>query len=347
MAERLDSYTALALQTPCRAVNRCADRAEAAERMAATIDDLAVKIRAAKAFLGQDVKLVVLPEYFLTSFPTGESIPAWRDKAALEPDGPEYAALGRIAADNNLYLAGNAYERDGNFPQLYFQTSFVIAPSGETILRYRRLNSMYAPTPHDVWDRYLELYGLDGVFPVADTPIGRLACIASEEILYPEIARCLALRGAEIFCHSSSEVGSPRPTPKSVAKQARAIENMAVVISANSAGIFDSGFPANSTDGGSIVIDHRGLALAEAGPGDSVVANAQIDLTALRRARRRPGMGNLLARQRLELFAAAYAGTVQPANSLIENGTVKTPDRRHFTETQAQVIERLARAGRI
>ena len=53
-----------------------------------------------------------------------------------------------------------------------------------------------------------------------------LACIASEEILYPEIARALALRGAEVFCHSSSEIGSPLATHKDVAKQARAFEIM-------------------------------------------------------------------------------------------------------------------------
>ena len=37
------------------------------------------------------------------------------------------------------------------------------------------------------------------MFPVAKTAIGNLAAIASEKILYPEVARCLAMRGAEIF----------------------------------------------------------------------------------------------------------------------------------------------------
>ena len=52
---------------------------------------------------------------------------------------------------------------------------------------------MYAPTPHDVFSRYLDIYGLEGVFPVARTEIGNLAAIASEEILYPEIARSLGV----------------------------------------------------------------------------------------------------------------------------------------------------------
>jgi len=147
--------------------------------MAEAIERTGRQVRAAKGFLGQDVRLVVLPEYFLTGYPLGESIPEWADKAALAPDGPEYEALGRIAGDNDVFLAGNAYETDAAFPNLYFQASFVIDPAGQVALRYRRLVSMFAPTPHDVWDRYLEIYGLDGVFPVARTSIGRLAAVAS------------------------------------------------------------------------------------------------------------------------------------------------------------------------
>jgi len=172
------AYRALALQIACRAVNQCTDRASARARMSESIDRVGRHVRAAKAFHGPDLRLVVLPEYFLTGYPLGESILEWADKAALAPDGPEYEALARIAADNGLFLSGNAYETDRHFPGLYFQASFVLDPAGRTVLRYRRLVSMFAPTPHDVWDRYLELYGLDAVFPVADTDIGRLAAIA-------------------------------------------------------------------------------------------------------------------------------------------------------------------------
>ena len=80
-------------------------------------------------------RLVVLPEYFLTGFPMGDTVPGWRDKAALDIKGPEYDALARIAADFDLYLAGNAYEVDPNFPELYFQCCFVLGPGGEVVLR--------------------------------------------------------------------------------------------------------------------------------------------------------------------------------------------------------------------
>ncbi len=300
------------------------------------------QIGGALGWIGSDTKLVVVPEYFLTGFPMGETAQQWADKACLEIDGPEYEALGRIAQQNAIYLAGNAYELDPSFPGLYFQVSFILGPSGDVVLRYRRLNSMFSPTPHDVWDRYLDIYGLDGVFPVAKTEIGNLAAVASEEILYPEVARCMALRGAEVLVHSTCEVSSPRPTPKGIAKLARAIENMAYVVSANTAGMKGIPIPGESSDGGSQIVDYRGLVLAEAGSGESVVAYAEIDLAALRRYRRRPGMDNMLSRQRLDLYAESYAlAGFYPPNTLSE----KPPQREHFSRTQRDTIERLAKKG--
>ena len=350
MTTHIEPYIALALQATCHAVNSLKSRAEAAQQMQQTIEHLATLIRGSKGFIhsfsGMNTRLVVLPEYFLTGFPMGESIEAWSEKACIEVDGPEYEALSRISQDNAIFLSGNLYELDKHFPGLYFQTSFIIDPSGEVILRYRRLVSMFAPTPHDVLDRYLDIYGADALFPVADTEIGRLAAVASEEILYPEITRALTLRGAEIICHSSSEVGSPLDTPKNIAKLARAYENMVYLVSANTSGVTGIPFPAASTDGHSKVVDFHGKILGEAYTGESMCGNGEIDIVALRAARRRPGMSNILARQRLELFAPIYSNqVVYPANNMLREGVPFVPERKHFIENQQLVIDKLLEKG--
>jgi predicted amidohydrolase len=335
----IESYRALALQLTCHAVNQTADTRSLMQN---TIKRLGQQIAASIAFIGSDCRLIVLPEYFLTGFPMGESLAVWAEKACLEMAGAEYEALGKIAQKNSIFLAGNAYELDPNFPKLYFQTCFILDPSGSIVLRYRRLNSMFAPTPHDVWDKYLDCYGLEGVFPVAKTEIGNLAALASEEILYPEVARCMAMRGAEIFLHSTSEVYSKSPTPKDAAKISRAVENMAYVVSSNTAGIVNTAIPAASADGGSRIIDHRGIVLAETTTGESMAAFAEINLTALRSDRRRPGLNNLLSRQRFELYAESYRQSqFYPANTMLDEEV----DRKHFLQTQQTTIERLARIG--
>jgi predicted amidohydrolase len=339
---QIASYRAIALQAKCHAVNRAKSKEEALTIIRDTIARLDKQIAGSIAFIGFDTKLIVLPEYFLTGFPMGETIDEWREKACLEIGGEVYGLLGKITQDRKVFLSGNAYELDENFPGLYFQTSFIIAPSGDVILRYRRLNSMFAPTPHDVWEKYLDVYGLEKVFPVAETEIGKLACIASEEILYPEIARCLMMRGAEVFCHSSSEVFGAKNLPKDIGKFARANENLAYVVSANSGGLTGIPIPENSTDGGSKIIDYRGLLLAEAGQGESINAFAEIDLEALRRYRQRPGMGNIISRQRFELYAESYMKhSFYPANTLAD----KKAERSHFVETQKSVIEKLKKDG--
>ena len=337
-------FVALALQLKCEAVNRASDRTAARTLMQSAIQRLGPQIAAARAFIGADCRLVVLPEYWLTGFPLGESIPAWATKACLEMDDPLYDALGEIAQQQGIFLAGNAYELDPHFPALYFQTCFVLDPSGTVVLRYRRLNSMFAPTPHDVWDAYLDHYGLEGVFPVAQTSIGNLAAVASDEILFPEVARCLTLRGAEILLHSTSEVYGDARSPKQAAKLSRAVENMVYVVSANTAGIANTPILEQSVDGGSKIIDYRGLVLAEVDTGESMAAFAEIDLVALRRYRRRGGIKNLLARQRLDAYVSLYqAAEMYPANTIAEGAV----ERSHFSQTQQTTIARLIEKGLI
>ncbi|GGT17000.1 nitrilase-related carbon-nitrogen hydrolase [Nonomuraea spiralis] len=334
------SYRALALQTVTRSVTGMSVP-DARAAIGDAIARIGAQVRASRAWIGPDLRLVVLPEYALTGFPMGEPIPAWRDKAALAPDGAEYQALAEIAQDQDVHLVVNAYESDPYFPGLYFQACVILDPAGNPMLRARRLYSMYSPTPYDVWTRYLDAYGAEAVLPVAHTPIGNLAALSSEEILYPELARSLALRGAEILCHPTSEASSPRLTPKAVARRARAIENLAYVVSANSGGLTDIPIPNDSTNGGSELIDFEGRVLAQAGPGESLVAAAELDLGALRRFRARPGMGNLLARAKPALWAQEYGRHEGERPDELGDAV---PERSWFVQRQRQTIERLREA---
>lgn len=75
---------------------------------------------------------------------------------------------------------------------------------GEVVLRHHKVVPLlpveHSLTPHNVWDRWIELYGrtLDAFYPVADTAIGRIGTMMANEASYPENARGLALNGCEI-----------------------------------------------------------------------------------------------------------------------------------------------------
>ena len=340
-------YTALALQTRVQGVTGLGDVASCRASIDAALERVAAQVAASKAFIGPHLALVVLPEYFLTGYPIGETASSWLARGCVEVGGREYERIGVIAASNGVHLSGNLYEADAHFPELYFQTSFIADDAGDIVLRYRRLISQFGPTPHDVLDRYLDIYGADSLFPVADTALGRLAAVASEEIVFPEIARALALRGAEVLCHSSSEVASPALTPKNAAKRARAYENHVYVVSANSAGIGGIDLPNESVDGASQIVDYEGRVLVEAAVGESLAAHTDVDVDALRAYRRRPGMFNIFSRQRLALFRDVYgAEEVCTANGLLDDaGRVVTPAPGHFMAEQREAITRLVERG--
>lgn len=344
-------YGALALQVTTRSLGSAGTAEDARRQLRANIERLAGMVAASAQLIahtsGAAPRLVVLPEYALTGSPSPGQFAIWRARAALAPGGPEYEALGRIAQDGALYLAGNAYEADPAFPDLYFQACFIIDPAGAVILRYRRIVSLYSPSPYDVLQRYLDLYGPEALFPVVDTAIGRLAAVASEEILYPEIARCHAMRGAEVLVHSTSEMGSPRPTAKDIAKRARAAENLAYVVSANAAGVSHTPLPAQSTTGMAKIVDYEGRILAAApGGSESLAAHAEIDLEALRARRRQTGLTNVLVRQPFQAYAASYRSVIFHAAGQLEAGGAAA-ETTTLREAQLRDIERLAGLGLI
>jgi hypothetical protein len=91
-----------------------------------------------------------------------------------------------------------------------------------------------------------------------------------------------------------------------------------------------------------IIINYRGKVLAQTTTGESMTAFAEIDLAALRRDRRRPGLNNLPSPQRFELYAQSYSQShFYPANTMLKPEV----DRKHFIETQQKTIERLAKIG--
>ena len=88
------------------------------------------------------------------------------------------------------------------------------------------------------------------------------------------------------------------------------------------------------------VLDYTGLVLAEAGFGESMVANAPIDLTAVRRHKAKPAMGNLLARTKTAMWAEEYGRhTVDPPNGLAD----AKAERSYFLSHHREAIENLAR----
>jgi hypothetical protein len=117
-------YKALALQTTCYAVNAARTATEAQEQMLRSLERIGRQIQASKRFIGPDLRLVVLPEYFLSGFPIDEDIPAWKQKACLSPDDPLWTALGIVAQTGTSLPIGQCLRVGRAFSRALFSVQF-------------------------------------------------------------------------------------------------------------------------------------------------------------------------------------------------------------------------------
>jgi predicted amidohydrolase len=154
------------------------------------------------------------------------------------------------------------------------------------------------------------------LFPVADTPIGKLGCAICYDWIFPEALRQLAANGAEVLIRVSAYMdpwGATEPMDWwTVVNRCRALENTAYVVAANQ-GASLRHYPPYSWPGGSMAVDFDGRILAQAspGPGERIVV-APIDITALRHERAARRGHHMLAHLRTEAYPV-YRGHVYPA----------------------------------
>jgi hypothetical protein len=117
---------------------------------------------------------------------------------------------------------------------------------------------------------------------------------------------------------------------------------MAYVISADSVDMKNISIPFASTSGHSKIVNYEDLKLYEAATGESIVANATINLDALRHERGRLGMSNFIARQRFELYVKSYA---DHSFYLANNLSKMNPNRAHCIENQTLTTKKLKGKG--
>ena len=260
--------------------------------------------------------LVGLPESFLHSFPRAAN-GAIRDliKICIRIPGEETEQLANKAREHGIYIFGASFEIDDEWGhELYFNTGFIINPEGEIILKYRKIH--HAPiesktSPHDVLDEYIKKYGEESLFPVVDTPIGRLGLMICADGWLPEAARCLTLNGAEIILFPISTF-EPVHQDYDILCRCRALENNVYLISPNLGLTFSNERP-EAVAGNSMIVDFRGRPLITTGSTGETTISASIDIEALR-CFRESDMLSLLAYMRTETYLPLYKRTMHPAN---------------------------------
>jgi predicted amidohydrolase len=156
-----------------------------------------------------------------------ESYPGpWRMPAAFDPTGP----LAEAAVKHAVHAVFGTLEPIDPDTGTAYNLTAMAYPDGRMPACYRRSH------PNGPWiytgGRYWEFQYVAGSdYPVFDTAHGKVGLAMCSEIYMPEVARALALRGAELlFFPAGLDKGRLWPTWRTLL-WARAIENLALVVS--------------------------------------------------------------------------------------------------------------------
>jgi predicted amidohydrolase len=279
------------------------------DRMLAMVD---AAVAGAAPFL--PVRLIVFPE-FAHAAPVYATVDELRARLAVPIPNAHTDRLWRKAREYDVYIqSGSMIEIDDRWPGVVFNSTCLIGPEG-ILYKYRKVNPWI---PYEVHASPHDLPGYaEPLFPVADTPIGRIGCAICYDWLFPEAIRQLAANGAEVLVRVSAYMdpwGATEPMNWwTIVNRCRALENTAFVVAANQ-GASLRHYPPYSWPGGSQIIDFDGRLLAEAspGPGERIVV-APIDVSALRHERETRSGHHTLAHLRTEAYPVYASSGYAPA----------------------------------
>lgn len=250
-------------------------------------------------------ELVVLQELHNTPYFCQTENPDLFDLAEPIP-GPSTDFFGTLARQFGIVIVTSLFERRA--AGLYHNTAVVIEKDGTIAGKYRK---MHIPDDPAYYEKFYFTPGDLGFEPI-DTSVGRLGVQVCWDQWYPEGARLMALRGADLLIYPTAIGYESSDTPEEQARQreawttvqrGHAVANGLPVIAVNRTGHEPD--PSGQTHGiqfwgSSFVAGPQGEFLFRADIDEEVVAIVDIDLQRSENVRR---WWPFLRDRRIEEFA--------------------------------------------
>lgn len=250
-------------------------------------------------------ELVVLQELHNTPYFCQTENPDLFDLAEPIP-GPSTDFFGTLARQFGVVIVASLFERRA--AGLYHNTAVVIEKDGTIAGKYRK---MHIPDDPAYYEKFYFTPGDLGFEPI-DTSVGRLGVQVCWDQWYPEGARLMALRGADLLIYPTAIGYESSDTPEEQARQreawttvqrGHAVANGLPVIAVNRTGHEPD--PSGQTHGiqfwgSSFVAGPQGEFLFRADLDEEVVAIVDIDLQRSENVRR---WWPFLRDRRIEEFA--------------------------------------------
>jgi len=141
----------------------------------------------------ESVELAVFPELCTAGYVVGRDKEFMRSylRAAQKIPGPITEALGELARKHRIYIVAGILEEHAVVTATMYNSAVLIGPSGELVGVHRKV---HIPSEEKHY------FYPGSVFEVFTTALGKIGMLICADNSFPESARILSLKGAEIVC---------------------------------------------------------------------------------------------------------------------------------------------------
>lgn len=207
---------------------------------------------------------VLLPETWNTGFVTSPAL-----RAACDRDGRETKArFSSLARALGINLAAGSVAVDRG--DCLTNTAYVFDRTGACVAEYDKLHLFTLMGEEKI---FRAGSAAAPIFPLDGHPCGLITCY---DLRFPELARTLALAGAELLL-VPAQWPLARVGHYELLLAARAVENQLFTAGCNSCGVIDG----TAFGGSSRIVDPLGAVLAAADNAEEALVTARLDFAAL------------------------------------------------------------------
>jgi N-carbamoylputrescine amidase len=224
------------------------------------------------------VQILCLQEIFCGPYFCAEQDVKWYQTAERVP-GPLTERLSAYAKKYRMVMVVPVYEEE--ITGVYFNTAAVIDADGTYLGKFRK-----AHIPHTwpgFWEKFYFKPGNLG-FPVFETAYAKIGIYICYDRHFPECARVLALKGAEILFNPSATVAGKSQYLWMLEQPAQAVAN-GVFIGANNRVGIEKPWDMGKFYGSSYFVDPRGQIIVKGSEDQDEVVTAELDLDLIREVR--------------------------------------------------------------
>jgi len=172
-----------------------------------------------------DTRLIVFPELATTGYECGEDFKELAEDIQ-DPESHSVKIMKSYAYKHHVHIVYGFAERDAISSDILYNSQILIDAGGQVVGTYQKVH---------LFDSEKEWFTPGQTYKVFDTCIGKLGLFICYDASFPEVARILALKGADILINSTNWE-KPTVIDMELVMQARAFENTTFLICCNRVG---------------------------------------------------------------------------------------------------------------